>query len=446
MHRTHHRLYEMERLPSVAMCWVGGVAVLLFAPLDALSQPDRAALFFAGRCATLLLATGLGWALYTRRIADIGSLRAGMAGVFLFGAAAVALTVPGAGVAYPFYVLGFSLVIFSTGLFLAMTPARAGVFELGLLGVYAAMHAWAPFGRPPLDDVLYSLGFIGTAALLSGAAMASRHAERLEVVRAESALRQRNADLARSRVAVAGERAVHEVKDAFLARMSHELRTPLNAIVGYTELVREGCEEAGLDDEVADLDRVRQASENLLRLVSDILDLTALESGAVPFQPESLALDDVVGDVVAALRPTAEDKGLELVWSPPEVPVMVEHDRARLRQVLTALVGNAITFTEEGSVTVGLVRTADPERPVRLYVDDTGPGLPDTDVEQLFRGLTQGDESVTREVDGVGVGLALARGLARRMGGDVTAHPSEPRGASFVVDLPTQHLVGVGVH
>jgi signal transduction histidine kinase/ActR/RegA family two-component response regulator len=245
-------------------------------------------------------------------------------------------------------------------------------------------------------------------------------------------LLQANAELTQARdAAEAGSRA----KSAFLANMSHEIRTPINAITGLAYVMkRDGTLPASQHER---LDRIGTAARHLLGIVSDVLDLAKIESGKfsldeAPFNPAAL-----LGDVVAMLGERAQAKGLALRTEADALPPGLVGDATRVTQALLNYAGNAIKFTDSGSVTLRLRRLAGSGEmsggtvSVRFEVADTGPGLDEETRQRLFRSFEQADSSITRRYGGTGLGLAITRRLAEAMGGEVGVDSTPGQGCTF---------------
>lgn len=242
------------------------------------------------------------------------------------------------------------------------------------------------------------------------------------------------------RLAQAHAEAANRSKSEFLANMSHEIRTPLTAILGYTDLLRDDVRQSGANaEQLAALDTVRRAGEHLLSVINDILDISKIEAGRMAVEAVPTELPAVLLDVESLMRARAEQKGvsLECRLTAP-IPVQVNTDPTRLRQVLMNLVGNAVKFTDRGRVLLEAgVEESDAGPLLVLSVDDTGPGMSEEQVAQLFQAFMQVDSSMTRRYGGTGLGLTISRRLAQLMGGDVElAQTAVGRGSRFEVRLP----------
>jgi len=261
--------------------------------------------------------------------------------------------------------------------------------------------------------------------------------------RAEKRLIHANAELQRvnDQMNRARDEAVqaNQAKSMFLANMSHELRTPLNAIIGYSELIREELEEAGVSESSVDLEKIRGAGKYLLNIINDVLDLSKIEAGRVDMFWESFDLDDLVDDVAAWVRPQAEKtrNRIEVVRPRGDRLGSITADKTRLRQALVNLLHNACKFTESGVVrlTVSRELSADAECIV-FKISDTGIGMAPEIVRELFQPFTRGDLETMRKYEGTGLGLAISRRLVRMMGGDITVESTPGKGSTFTVRVP----------
>lgn len=233
--------------------------------------------------------------------------------------------------------------------------------------------------------------------------------------------------------------AATRAKSEFLANMSHEIRTPMTAILGYTEVLLEELRERGAPHEHLDKLRTIQRNGNyLLELIDDILDLSKIEAGRLIIEPEVFHLPQLLNEIVSLMRVRAESKGLPLILEYKGlIPQLIRSDPVRLRQILINLVGNAIKFTEQGEVRVCVHLSDGVEQARKLQIDviDTGIGISNEKIDQIFEPFTQGDSSTTRKYGGTGLGLTISRRLAQCLGGDITVTSTPGKGSIFSVTI-----------
>ena len=224
-------------------------------------------------------------------------------------------------------------------------------------------------------------------------------------------------------------------KGEFLATMSHEIRTPMNGVIGMLQLLRDSPLTLEQREHVA---IAASSAGTLLQLLNDILDLSRIESGKLEFEMLDFSPEELVEDVAALLKPQAMGKRLEsrLVFS-PDLPRILRGDPLRLKQVLVNLYGNAVKFTEQGSVelSVTVVACTSTQVELRFSVRDTGPGIDPAILPKLFVKFSQGDSSTTRRFGGSGLGLAISQNLVRRMNGEICVHSMPGKGSEFVFEL-----------
>ena len=231
--------------------------------------------------------------------------------------------------------------------------------------------------------------------------------------------------------------AANRAKSDFLANMSHEIRTPMNAILGFTELLKRGYGKSERESSRY-LDTIHASGRHLLALINDILDLSKVEAGHIDIEPAPCMPHAVARQVIAELSVKARDKGLRLALEVDgPVPETITSDGARVRQVLLNLVGNAIKFTPQGSVTVVLGCRGSH---YVMEVRDTGIGIPADRIEDMFQPFIQADASITRRFGGTGLGLAISRRLARALGGDLSAASTPGAGSTLTFTCATGDL------
>lgn len=230
------------------------------------------------------------------------------------------------------------------------------------------------------------------------------------------------------------ERA-NEAKGEFLARMSHEIRTPLTAIVGFLDLAQ-GDREAGGSEHV---EVAKRNSKYLLRLVNDVLDVSKIEAGEMAYEIVPCSIGEIVRGVVELLRPKAELVGTTLHYEIEDsIPEMVKTDPTRVRQMVLNLVGNAIKFTKDGEVRVQVGALHDRGGSfcgLRISVNDTGIGMTHEQSLRVFEKFNQGGNDTSRRFGGTGLGLTIARQIARALGGDVTVTSEPGMGSEFVATM-----------
>jgi signal transduction histidine kinase/DNA-binding response OmpR family regulator len=227
-------------------------------------------------------------------------------------------------------------------------------------------------------------------------------------------------------------------KSEFLANMSHEIRTPMNAVIGFGELLKS----TAIDEQQRDyVDTICASGELLVSLINDILDISKIESRKVVLEAIDFDLEYLISSVLKILRPRAMTKSLELINSfPDDIPRSVKGDPTRVRQIFMNLVGNAIKFTNAGSITVVVARvgsvTDDSDSiEVAFSVKDTGIGIPREKRDSIFEAFTQVDSSTTRHFGGTGLGLTITKSLIEMMGGTIRVDSEPGMGTEFTVTL-----------
>lgn len=231
-----------------------------------------------------------------------------------------------------------------------------------------------------------------------------------------------------------GLEAMSLAKSDFLASMSHELRTPLNSIIGFSDLLESGLVGELEPEQKKQIGMINSAGRHLLEVVNEVLDLSAIEAGhvRVDLRPTDVSL--IVCEVVESLAPLAGLKGLDMSFDVPPASAAMVTDKTRLEQVLFNLLGNAIKFTDAGSVEVRVRR--DKEETV-FTVTDTGRGIEAADLNRIFEDFYQGRDGDSRDAEGTGLGLAVSRHIAELLGGTISATSEPGEGTTLTLRLPT---------
>ena len=265
--------------------------------------------------------------------------------------------------------------------------------------------------------------------------------------RAEAALREyatvlESKNQALNELYVAAE-AAREAKGEFLANMSHEIRTPMTAILGFADILHENCHQP--EDHEA-VDTIKRNGEYLLQLIDDILDLSKIEAGKLAVESTTCSPAGIVAEVMSLMQVRARAKNVRLeAQCGGPIPESIQTDPIRVRQILINLVGNAIKFTEVGSVRVVTRFLGEGSGPCRMQFDviDTGIGMSEETAAKLFQPFTQADASTTRRFGGTGLGLAISKRLANLLGGDIAVQSIPQRGSTFTLTVEAGVVAGV---
>ncbi len=232
--------------------------------------------------------------------------------------------------------------------------------------------------------------------------------------------------------------AADRAKSEFLAIVSHEIRTPINGVIGFAQILAESPLSPEQREQVA---IIKSSGQALEKLIADILDLSKIEAGKIEIESAPFGLHKCVEDVIAFFQPRARAAALGLTASiDPDVPQIVNSDEARLRQILTNLIGNALKFTERGTISIHVscmrgepVSLRDTRRALRLFfsVSDTGIGIPPEKISKLFKPFSQVDSSSERRRSGTGLGLIISKRLCELMGGSISVDSKPGDGTTF---------------
>ncbi|MBL8757121.1 MAG: response regulator [Phycisphaerae bacterium] len=280
-------------------------------------------------------------------------------------------------------------------------------------------------------DLSSRLPVMGSDELADLATEVNRLMTGLEAV--TNAMRQQATDLDAARRAA---EAASDAKSRFLANMSHEIRTPMTAIIGFAEVLADQAHSE--HDRLDAAETIRRNGQHLLAIINDILDLSKIEAGKVAIERLPFSPARVMAEVETTLSERAAAKGLRLAFDASAgLPARLLGDPTRIRQILVNLAGNAIKFTQAGSVIVSASLDHAANR-LRFSVSDTGIGIAPDRVASLFEPFTQADAATTRRFGGTGLGLTISRNLARLMGGDITVVSQPGVGSTFTAEIAVQ--------
>ncbi|WP_372883045.1 Hpt domain-containing protein [Psychromonas sp.] len=227
----------------------------------------------------------------------------------------------------------------------------------------------------------------------------------------------------------------NRAKSDFLANMSHEIRTPMNAILGFTQLIMRDKSHLQ-NSHMSYLNTISNSGEHLLGLINDILDLSKVESGKLEIEIIDCKPVNLIHQIVQVMRVKADEKGLAFNFvAKSSLPEVIKSDSGKIRQILTNLAGNAIKFTESGSVTILARMSADNEERLIIEVTDTGLGMTEEQAASVFDAFIQADSSITRKFGGTGLGLSISKRFANAMGGDIEVTSKKGEGSTFSLIL-----------
>ena len=231
----------------------------------------------------------------------------------------------------------------------------------------------------------------------------------------------------------------NKTKDEFLATMSHELRTPLNIILGYSELLAEIAEDEGCKNIIPDLNRIENAAKHQLTLVNSLLDISKIEDGKLEVHAIDFDVEALITDIDASAKLLALENNNVFEVNCMHGIGMMYSDNIRIRQILLNLIGNAAKFTKEGIITLNVSKDIKSEE-IKFEIKDTGIGISEKYISDVFRKFTQQDSSTTRKYGGSGLGLSISKKLSEELNGDIEVISEEGKGSVFTLKLPIVYI------
>jgi signal transduction histidine kinase len=296
------------------------------------------------------------------------------------------------------------------------------VFVVSVFAIWGTTQGRGPFVHPRLYDSLFALqtfmAVVAATFLLLGASIAERKKSAAELIIAREESDEAN-----------------RAKSDFIAVMSHELRTPLNAIAGYVELLLLGVDGTVTDKQRESLLRIQRNEEHLLTLINDVLDFARVEAGQQVFSIGRIPVAEALHSLEPLIEPDVRRKDIGLVFTPIDPSLTARADGEKLRRILLNFASNAVKFTPRGGE-VRLGADRDDSR-VRIWVSDNGIGVPADQLDHVFDPFVQMDVGKTRRYEGVGLGLTIARDLAKGMNGEARLERNETGGCTAVLLLPS---------
>jgi signal transduction histidine kinase len=311
-----------------------------------------------------------------------------------------------------------------------------GLFTFNILGFVIAYQTW---GFPDLlsHEQLSMVGWISIlSATIYMSWMAIYYANMIAMrsdLEREAERHRETAIRLREAKDMADE--ANRAKSIFLAKMSHELRTPLNAVIGFSEILLDEVELDGKNGgKKADLERINSAGKHLLSLVTDVLDLSKIESNHIELKINEFDLNEMVREVVATVQPMVGEKKNKLVVKCPEGLGIVSTDQTKLRQAALNLLSNSAKFTQCGTITISVQRRKRGAADwIEIQVQDTGIGVAESEIGRLFQNFGQANRSTSRKYGGTGLGLALSQKFCALMGGGISVSSELGHGSSFTI-------------
>jgi signal transduction histidine kinase len=286
---------------------------------------------------------------------------------------------------------------------------------------------------------MQGLGLVSTIAASLYVAMMALYYAKIQASQTEleSEMRQHMATASALRLATEEAELAGAAKAEFLAKMSHELRTPLNAVIGYSQILLEDAEDEGDSETTADLNKIHNAGQHLLKLVNEVLDLSKIEAGKMELDLEETDLGELLGEIVHAARPAATKHENEILCTIAPNLGTALCDASKFRNMTGQLIDNAVKFTHNGKIELVAERHLDGSSDdLVIHVVDTGIGIASDQIANLFEKFTVADDSSTSKYGGTGLGLALSQKLCKLMGGEIFVESEFGKGSRFTIRVP----------
>jgi signal transduction histidine kinase len=236
---------------------------------------------------------------------------------------------------------------------------------------------------------------------------------------------------------------INHVKSQFLANVTHELRSPVNAIIGLAELLRRGAEKGSIEQIKERLSFMITSATNLRAIITNILDLSKIEAGKMEVTSRQFAVLPLISEIAETTRILVGNKPVTVEVTAPAVPIMINTDPIKLRQIVTNLASNAAKFTESGKIVITLAIAGSR---AEIAVSDTGIGIKEEDLDKLFTAFSQIEDTKTKTHQGTGLGLTISKNLAELIGGSISVASAFGRGTTFTLFLPIQNIEQGGLY
>jgi signal transduction histidine kinase len=306
-----------------------------------------------------------------------------------------------------------------------------------VIGILVFASSWMDVFDDAAMDFAIRLSASVSLALENARLYESERAEAEAIAAINSELCAANDDLKLANIKLENVNTLLDeatnAKSRFLSSMSHELRTPLNSVIGFSKVLLKGMAGPLNAEQERQVRMITESGERLLALINDVLDLSRIEAGGLQLETQRFSVTDSLDSVLMSTRPLADEKGITLRLMKPCCDPYLVSDPTRFQEILLNLVGNAIKFTDEGSVAV---EVACPEGWLQMSVSDTGRGIPPEHLDRIFDDFYQVPDKDGAQIVGTGLGLPLSRKLAEALGGSITVRSELGVGSTFTLSLP----------